>query len=158
MFKNHRKSLSQHCERSELHLRFEWTKVHQKCLKWLILKFWSLQSNSVTIQINFNTTKIGEKCQNPNETVWVIFKHCVFVLSELHLRFEWTKVHQKYPKWLILKFWNLQSNSVTIQINFNTTKIGEKCQNPNETVWVIFKHCVFVLVFHRAFAKSAYFP
>ena len=27
------------------------------------LKIWSLQSNSVTRQVNFNTTKIGEKCQ-----------------------------------------------------------------------------------------------
>ena len=27
VFKNHRKSLIQHCERSELHLHFEWTKV-----------------------------------------------------------------------------------------------------------------------------------
>ena len=31
VFKNHRKSLIQHCERSELGLHFEWTKVHQKC-------------------------------------------------------------------------------------------------------------------------------
>ena len=28
MFENHRKSLIQHCERSELRLHFEWTKVH----------------------------------------------------------------------------------------------------------------------------------
>ena len=27
VFENHRKSLIQHCERSELHLHFEWTKV-----------------------------------------------------------------------------------------------------------------------------------
>ena len=29
MFENHRKR--SHCERSELRLHFEWTKVHQKC-------------------------------------------------------------------------------------------------------------------------------
>ena len=29
MFENHRKSLIQHCERSELCLHFEWTKVNQ---------------------------------------------------------------------------------------------------------------------------------
>ena len=27
MFENHRKSLIQHCERSELHLHLEWTKT-----------------------------------------------------------------------------------------------------------------------------------
>ena len=31
VFENHRKSLIQHCERSELRIRFEWTKVHEKC-------------------------------------------------------------------------------------------------------------------------------
>ena len=31
MFENHRKSLSHNCERSELRLHFEWTKVHEKC-------------------------------------------------------------------------------------------------------------------------------
>ena len=31
VFENHRKSLIQHCERSELRLHFEWTKVNQKC-------------------------------------------------------------------------------------------------------------------------------
>ena len=40
------------------------------------LKTWSLRSNSVTRQVNFNRTKIGGKCQNSNETFWVIFKHC----------------------------------------------------------------------------------
>ena len=37
VFENHRKSLIQHCERSELHLHFEWTKVCKKCQKWSIL-------------------------------------------------------------------------------------------------------------------------
>ena len=31
LFENHRKSLIQHCERSELLLHFEWTKVNKKC-------------------------------------------------------------------------------------------------------------------------------
>ena len=30
---NHRKSLIQHCERSELRLHFEWPKVDEKCQK-----------------------------------------------------------------------------------------------------------------------------
>ena len=29
VFENHRKSLIQHCERSERRLHFEWTEVHQ---------------------------------------------------------------------------------------------------------------------------------
>ena len=33
MFENHRKSLIQHYERSELCLHFEWTNVNQKCQK-----------------------------------------------------------------------------------------------------------------------------
>ena len=43
------------------------------------LKTWSLRSNSVTGQINFNRTKIGEKFQNAknsNATFWVIFEQC----------------------------------------------------------------------------------
>ena len=28
VFENHRKSIIQHCERSELHLHFEWAKVN----------------------------------------------------------------------------------------------------------------------------------
>ena len=31
VFENHRKCLIQHCQRSELHLHFEWTIVNQKC-------------------------------------------------------------------------------------------------------------------------------
>ena len=42
VFENHRKSLIQYCERSELRLHFEWTNVHEKCQKWSI--FESLKS------------------------------------------------------------------------------------------------------------------
>ena len=35
------KSRIQHCERSELRLQFEWTKVHLKCQKWSILPSFS---------------------------------------------------------------------------------------------------------------------
>ena len=37
VFENHRKSIIQHCERSELCLHFEWTKVNKKCPKLSIL-------------------------------------------------------------------------------------------------------------------------
>ena len=37
MFENHRKNIIPHCERSELRLHSEWTKVHQECQKLSIL-------------------------------------------------------------------------------------------------------------------------
>ena len=37
MVENHRKSLIQHCERSELRSQFEWTKVNLECQKCSIL-------------------------------------------------------------------------------------------------------------------------
>ena len=63
VFENHRKSLIQHCE---LLLHFEWTKVikNAKNSQFDKSKTCYLRSNSVTRQITFNRTKIGEKCQN----------------------------------------------------------------------------------------------
>ena len=46
VFENRPKSRIQYCERSELRLHFEWTKVNKKCQKWS----WILWSNSVTRQ------------------------------------------------------------------------------------------------------------
>ena len=37
VLENHRKSLIQHCERSQLRLHFDWTKVSLKCQKLSIL-------------------------------------------------------------------------------------------------------------------------
>ena len=42
VFENHRKSLIQHCERSELRLHFEWTKVNEKCQNG---QFWRVFEN-----------------------------------------------------------------------------------------------------------------
>ena len=39
VFENHRKSLIQHCEQSELSLHFEWTKVHRKAKKSILASF-----------------------------------------------------------------------------------------------------------------------
>ena len=38
VFENHRKSSIQHCERSELRLHFEWTKVDSKCSFWRVFE------------------------------------------------------------------------------------------------------------------------
>ena len=42
---NHRKSLIQYCERSELRSHFEWTKAYKKCQK----KFFNLEACSQTV-------------------------------------------------------------------------------------------------------------
>ena len=58
----------QHCERSELHLHSEWTKVNYKCQKWSILaSFWKPEACGQTALPDnslFNKTKIGGKWQN----------------------------------------------------------------------------------------------
>ena len=49
VFENHRKSLIQHCERSNLRLHFEGTKVNQKSQKWSISgSFWKPKACSQT--------------------------------------------------------------------------------------------------------------
>ena len=65
VFENHRKSIIQHCERSELRLHFEWTKVNQKFQKMFSLAiFWKpAQVHSVTRQVNFKGQKNGGKIQ-----------------------------------------------------------------------------------------------
>ena len=64
VFENHRKSLIQHCERSELRLHFEWK------------KFLKNAKNSQFGQ------KILENAKIENETFWVIFKHCEWSLHK----------------------------------------------------------------------------
>ena len=61
------KSLIQHCERSELRLHFEWTKVNQKCRNGPLRKV--SENLKIAIKqcyqrVTFNKAKIGEKCQN----------------------------------------------------------------------------------------------
>ena len=56
VFENHRKSLIQHCERSEIRLHFEWTKVKKKCSK--MVHFGELLKNRVTRHALFERTKI----------------------------------------------------------------------------------------------------
>ena len=57
-------------EKVSLSLHYEWTKdmVHFG----EFLNTWSLWSNSVTRQVSFKRTKIGEKCRNSNAKFWVI--------------------------------------------------------------------------------------
>ena len=68
VFESHRKSLIQHCERSDLRLQLSGKKLIKNVQKWSILGEFlntlGLRSNSVTRQVSFNRTKIGGKCQN----------------------------------------------------------------------------------------------
>ena len=67
VFENHRKSRIQHCERSELRLHFEWTKVNQKCQKqliWRVFENLKLAVKQCYQTGHFNRTNIGRKCQN----------------------------------------------------------------------------------------------
>ena len=57
MFKNHRKSLIQYCERSELHLQFAKNGQFDE-----FLITWIVRSNSITRQVNFYRTKISGQC------------------------------------------------------------------------------------------------
>ena len=61
VFENHRKSLVQHCERSELRLHFEWTKVNKKCQKLSILaSFWKPEACGQTV-LPDRSVLIGQK-------------------------------------------------------------------------------------------------
>ena len=61
MFENHRKSITQYCERSELRLHFEWTIVYQKCQKWSILEsFWKPEACGQTV-LPARSVLIGQK-------------------------------------------------------------------------------------------------
>ena len=59
VFENHRKSIIQHCERSELCLHFEWTKVNQKCQKWSILSKFVVKQCYQTGQIQLDKSWNG---------------------------------------------------------------------------------------------------
>ena len=61
VFENYRKSLIQHCERSELRLHFEWTKVNSKRQKWSILaSFWKPEVCGQTV-LPDRSVLIGQK-------------------------------------------------------------------------------------------------
>ena len=76
VFENHRKSLNQHCERSELRLHFDWTKVYWKCQEWSILaSFWKLEACDQPV-LPDRSVLIGKKLVNA--TFWVMFKQCEY--------------------------------------------------------------------------------
>ena len=80
LFENHRKSLIQYCERSELRIYTSSLKRPKMGHFGEFLKTWSLLSNSATRQVSFDRTENGGKCQNWK--IWVIFKHCRIIRGE----------------------------------------------------------------------------
>ena len=61
LFEHQRKSLIQHCERRELRLHFEWTKVNQKCQNsQLLASFWKLEACGQTVLPDMSVL-IGQK-------------------------------------------------------------------------------------------------
>ena len=68
VLENHRKSLIQHCQRSELHLQFEWTK---KSIQKLVHFGKLLKLNFAVKQCYLKGQKLGEMPKlafSPNET------------------------------------------------------------------------------------------
>ena len=61
MFENYRKSCIQHCERSELRLYFEWTKVNNKCQKWSIFAIFSKPESYGQTVLPDRSLLIGQK-------------------------------------------------------------------------------------------------
>ena len=73
VFENHRKSLIQYCERSELRLHFEWKKFiknAKKCSKNV------KPAVKQCYQIIGQKLSKNDKIKNSNETFWLIFKQC----------------------------------------------------------------------------------
>ena len=80
VFENHRQSLIQHCERSELRLHL--INKAKNCPIWWVFENLKLAVKQC-YQVSFYKTKLCEKCQNSNATFWVIFKQCA------QLKFLW---------------------------------------------------------------------
>ena len=68
------KSLIQHCERSELRLPFEWTKVNEKCQLWRLFENLKACGQAVlqdrSLLIGHKLVK-NAKIRDSNETFWV---------------------------------------------------------------------------------------
>ena len=104
------KSLTQHCERSEQRLHFEWSWPCDKSSSKIgyfseFSKTWCLRSNSVTRQVNCNKIKICEKCQNSKcdifghfQTMWVVRKKTIWRIFH-HLIKTYEAVVLLFPNW-----------------------------------------------------------
>ena len=113
VLENHRKSLIA-SEASYVYILSEqnFIKNAKICQFWRVFEKWSLRSNSATRQVEklkfkmrhflsfyllkqcvtrltFNRTKLDGKCHNSYATFWVIFKQCVFGLSDIFLWILW---------------------------------------------------------------------
>ena len=113
------------------------------------LNSWRFRSNSVTRQVSFNRTNLVENAKNSNATFWVIFKQCVSQQARNRLKVifrslemfaseasyiyiligqKWIKKAKNGPFWRVFENLKLAVKQCYRQVNFNRTKIGEKCQ------------------------------
>ena len=98
MVENHRKSLIYHCERSELRLHFEWTKVYQKRQKWSILAIFRKAEN-VTFLMIFNQFLSYHKLP------------CLVTLFDRK-----PKVFKNSPNWTIFGTFNLLLSTQNVNV------------------------------------------
>ena len=127
VIENHRKSLLQHCERSELRLHFEWTKIYKKMMNFL--------------------TKTHDVWKSQKKSHFYIVSEAsyVYILSG-------QKFIKNAQKWSILAiFWKpeacgqtvLSDRSILIEKNWQKTP---KLKLSNATYLVIFIHYRFLKV------------
>ena len=85
VFENRRKSLIRHCERSELRIHFEWTKVNPKCQKVSIwANFCKPEACGQTV-LPDRSILIGQKLvENAKiQTMWKLVVHNTFTIENL---------------------------------------------------------------------------
>ena len=132
VLENYRKSLIQHCERSELRIHFEWRQrkmVHFD----EILKTWSLQSNSVTRKISFNRTKNRWKMKNSNAIFWAIFKQC----GNLTMQKKKNVFNLFYSVKVIVEFFCFATISLIFSSNSGFSNSNKVLWNTKWLNWVI---------------------
>ena len=90
VFENHRKSLIQHCERSELRLHFWVAKSSLKMPKMVHLaSFWKPEDCGQTVLPDMSLLigqKLVENAKNSNVTFWALFKQFEMVRWRLEMK------------------------------------------------------------------------
>ena len=91
MFENHRKSIIKHCERSELRLHFEWTKIQyaKNCPIWQIFRKHEVCGQTALPDMSLlKGQKWWKMPKFKNATFSVIFKQCVETYYENFVKIE----------------------------------------------------------------------
>ena len=97
VFENPRKSLIQLCERSELRLHFEWTKVHKKCQN--SSQFWRVFENARHFEGFSNTVFLTVNLKLPFWRIYFPSLHSIILKKLNPLRFL-HMICQVLKKWI----------------------------------------------------------